>query len=66
MSEHKTNGDSKTYWLDNPRNVDKIVWSLVAICILLFVVDFFYHKHVFFGFEEPDEEGMIEAYRMTA
>jgi hypothetical protein len=51
MSEHKTNGDSQKYWLDNPRNVDKIVWLLGAVCLALFLADFFYHKHVHFSFE---------------
>ena len=51
MNEQKSNADPKSYWLDNPRNVDKIVWALVAVCIALFLADFFYHKHVHFGFE---------------
>ena len=41
----------KKYWLDEARNVDKIVWTLVAVCAVLFLADFFYHKHVHFAFE---------------
>lgn len=45
------NGDRK-YWLDNPRNVDKLVYVLYAVCALLFLVDFAYEKHGHFAFEE--------------
>ena len=52
MSERKhDNNTEKHYWLDDKRNVDKIVYALVAVCALLFVADFFYHKHTHFGFE---------------
>lgn len=52
MSDMKpSNTDEKKHWLDNPRNVDIIVWALAIICVLLFVADFFYHKHVHFEFE---------------
>ena len=49
-SEHNKDPD-KQYWLDDPRNVDKIVWSLVAVCALLVLADLLYHKHVHFSFE---------------
>ena len=48
--------DEKTYWLDNPKNVTKVFWAVVAVCGILFVADAFYHKHVeleaesYFGF----------------
>ena len=38
--------DSKSYWLDNKKNVDKIWYSLIGICLISVLVDFFYHKHV--------------------
>lgn len=41
----------RVYWLDHKRNVDKIFYGLVAVCIALFSADFFYHKHVNFPFE---------------
>ena len=41
----------KRYWLDDKRNVDKIVIALVIVCVGLFAADFFYHKHVHFAFE---------------
>lgn len=47
---HKTD-DEKRYWLDNPKNVDKIFWAVCAACLLLFVADAFYAKYVHFSFE---------------
>ncbi len=41
----------KTHWLDQRRNVDRLVYGLVAICALLVVADLFYHKHTHFAFE---------------
>ena len=41
----------KKYWLDDPRNVNKIVYTLYAVCALLIVCDLLYHKHVHFDFE---------------
>ncbi len=43
--------EERSYWLDNPRNVDKIVYALYAICALLMLSDLVYHKHVSFSFE---------------
>lgn len=42
----------RQYWLDDSRNVDKIFWSLVGVCILLAAADFFYHPHGHFSWEE--------------
>jgi len=38
-------GGEKRYWLDEPRNVTKLVWGLIAICAGLFFADGFYEKH---------------------
>ena len=38
--------DKKTYWLDSSKNVAKVFWGVVAVCVLLFAADAFYHKHV--------------------
>ncbi len=43
--------DGKRYWLDDMRNVYKLFWALVVLCIVLFAADAFYHKHVVFEFE---------------
>ncbi len=45
MSEKPAGGDEKRYWLDDPRNVTRIVWGLVAVCAGLFIADGFYDKH---------------------
>lgn len=37
-------------WLDDPRNVDRIVYGLYTVCGLAFLADFFYTKHPHFGF----------------
>ncbi|HWP56792.1 MAG TPA: hypothetical protein VNL14_02775 [Candidatus Acidoferrales bacterium] len=44
--------NEKHYWLDNPRNVERIFWSLVGLCVLLTVPDLFYAKHGHFFWEE--------------
>jgi multisubunit Na+/H+ antiporter MnhB subunit len=38
-------------WLDDRRNVDRLVYALYGVCAALFLADFFYHKHVHFAFE---------------
>ena len=47
----KPPSDGKTYWLDDMRNVRKIVWALVIVCAGLFVADAIYHKHPYFSAE---------------
>lgn len=41
----------KRYWLDEPRNVDRIVWALYAVCGILLVIDPLIHKHGPFAVE---------------
>jgi hypothetical protein len=43
--------DSRKYWLDEKRNVDKVWYALLVICAGLFVADAFYEKHVEFSVE---------------
>tara|TARA_B100001093_G_scaffold512821_1_gene583413 strand:+ start:82 stop:510 length:429 start_codon:yes stop_codon:yes gene_type:complete len=43
--------NKKHYWLDDARNVNKIFYVLVFICIALVVSDAFYHKHTHYEFE---------------
>ncbi len=35
----------KKSWLDNPANIKKLMFLAAAICIGLFGVDFFFHRH---------------------
>ena len=39
-------------WVDEKKNVDRLVYGLYAFCAALFAADFFYHKHVEFGIEK--------------
>ena len=39
-------------WVDNMRNVNRIVYGLYIVCAGLFVADFLYEKHVYLGIEE--------------
>ncbi len=48
---HPKKDDSKCYWLDDTRNVHKVFWALVVVCVLLFLSDAFYEKHVHYEFE---------------
>ena len=41
----------KKYWLDEPRNVTRLVWTLVGVCVLLFLADAIYEKHPVFAAE---------------
>ena len=44
--------NEKTYWLDDPRNVKKVIWAVVISCVLSALADLFYEKHVHFWWEE--------------
>ncbi len=46
------NKPDKKYWLDEPRNVTKVFYTLVAICAALLLGDLFYDKHGHFSWEE--------------
>ena len=41
----------KTYWLDSPRNVRKIVWAVYIVCAFFFAIDIFVPKHGPFAIE---------------
>jgi len=45
QDEKRDGAAERKYWLDEPRNVDKVVYGLYAVCALLFVVDLFPYKH---------------------
>jgi hypothetical protein len=50
MAGHKQE-DDRSYWLDNPRNVTRLVWSLYVVCGLLLAIDVFVPKHGPFAIE---------------
>ena len=41
----------KAYWLDNPRNVDRLVHGFYAVCGILLAIDVFVPKHGPFALE---------------
>ncbi len=43
--------NKKHYWLDQPRNINRIVYALWLICAGLLIAEFFYHKHPHFGWD---------------
>jgi hypothetical protein len=46
-TQHPAPGETSgtSHWLDDSRNVDRLVWGLYAACVLLLAVDWFVHKH---------------------
>lgn len=44
--------DQRKYWLDEPRNVKRLVYGLYIFCAFLFALSFTYRPHGHFGFEE--------------
>ena len=42
----------RTYWLDRPQNVTRLVHGLWAVCALLLLADFVVHRHGDVGFDE--------------
>lgn len=57
MSDHSDNrhhgapAGEAPRWLDDKRNVKKIIYALFAVCAALFAADAFYHKHPYFEAE---------------
>lgn len=57
---NKGGEDTSTYpalgrWMmfvDNPKNVNKIVYGLCILCAGLFLADFLYHKHTYVAIED--------------
>jgi hypothetical protein len=39
-------------WLDEPRNVTRLVYALYGACALLLGADLVLHRHAHFGFEQ--------------
>jgi hypothetical protein len=46
-----SNPGERGYWLDDPRNVDRLVRGFYTICALLLLLDFFVPKHGPFAIE---------------
>lgn len=48
--QHPQSDDDRR-WLDDPRNVTKVVIGLAVLCGLAVIADLFYTKHPHFSFE---------------
>ena len=44
--------DERRHRLDDPRNVTRLFYALVAVCLLLLATEPFYHKHGHFSWED--------------
>ena len=43
--------EEKRRWLDEPRNIDRLYYGLLAVCVLLVLSDFLYEGHPHFAWE---------------
>ena len=41
----------KKYLFDDPKNVDRLLRHFYVICMLLVIVDFFVHRHIYMDWE---------------
>lgn len=41
----------KSYFLDKPENIKKILWVFYGACAVLFALDFVIHRHVYHSWE---------------
>ena len=48
---NKPPSNDSDYWLDQPRNINKLLWALAGICVLLLFSDLVFARHGVFGFE---------------
>ena len=50
-TKHPRKPERRSYWLDEPRNVDKLVYLVYGICVGLLFADLLYDKHPHFAVE---------------
>ncbi|MFW6077791.1 MAG: hypothetical protein ACOC71_08550 [Hyphomicrobiales bacterium] len=48
---HRTPDDERTYWLDDSRNVSRLVWLLVGVCVILAALEFTANRYGPFAIE---------------
>ena len=53
MSEHRSadNEQEKQYLFDKPKNVQRLLRGFYAVCVILFLVDFAVHRHIYHTWE---------------
>lgn len=37
---------------DNPKNVKRVIYGLYVVCVVVVLLDLFYHKHIHFPIED--------------
>ncbi|MCW9027482.1 MAG: hypothetical protein OQJ80_01000 [Kangiella sp.] len=47
----KQNNTEKQYLFDNPKNVKRLLYVVYAICIVLVLLDFVIHRHIYHSWE---------------
>ena len=54
MSEqqHSSNGQEKQYLFDKPENVQRLLRGFYAFCVVLILVDFVVHRHIYQSLEK--------------
>jgi hypothetical protein len=53
MSEHETHGpvDERTHIWDDPKNVQRFLYAFYACLVILVVLDFVIHRHIYHPWE---------------
>ena len=51
MADQPDPTGTRTYWLDDPRNVDRLVYGFYVVCAVLIAIDVFVPKHGPFAIE---------------
>jgi len=52
MAEHRPPPDEPKRWLDDKRNVNKVIYATLVVCAGWVLADLFYHKHGHYSWEE--------------
>lgn len=44
--------DESKHLFDNPRNVTRLLRGFYAVCVILVIIDFFVHRHIYHSWEK--------------
>lgn len=51
MSNKSNRDNEKKYLFDNPKNVSRLLNGFYVVCVVLFVLDFIFHRHTVHSWE---------------
>ena len=51
QTDQHPKGDEQNYWLDDPKNVQRIMYFFYAGCVILLALDLVIHRHVLHSWE---------------